>query len=528
MREMSCDVLICGGGVGGCAAAMAACSLGLKVVMTEQNEWIGGQLTSQAVPPDEHPWIEDFGCTRRYREFRNRVRRYYRDNLPLNETAKAMSNLNPGGGWVSWLCHEPRIAWQVLNTMLAPFITSGQLTILTHTHPESAEVVGDRIVSVDLADYWMGEDKTVTAKFFIDAMELGELLALSETEYVTGAESQSQTGERHAVMGEAQPNNIQGITHVMALGWDPQGGHTVRKPSRYELWREYKPEFWPGPLLGWDVIKAFDGLPGNLPLVNPEDHEYELLSYRQCVDPKIFIDGWKGHLATLVNWPQNDYFVHSVIDVPEEEEAMAYDEAEQLSLSLLYWMQTEAPRHDGGTGYSELYLRPDIMGTDSGLAQYPYIRESRRIQAKFTITEQMVSQADNPGKDRADSFNDSVGVGAYRIDLHPSTGGDNIIDFSSIPFQIPLGAMIPVRMRNLIPACKNIGTTHITNGCYRLHPVEWNIGEAAGALAAFCVNKDSEPHQVHEDLASTRAFQAMLVKQGIELAWPATAQLRAL
>ena len=43
---------------------------------------------------------------------------------------------------------------------------------------------------------------------------------------------------------------------------------------------------------------------------------------------------------------------------------------------------------------------------------------------------------------------------------------------------------IRLRMRNLLPACKNIGTTHITNGCYRLHPVEWNIGEAAGVLAA--------------------------------------------
>ena len=78
-------------------------------------------------------------------------------------------------------------------------------------------------------------------------------------------------------------------------------------------------------------------------------------------------------------------------------------------------------------------------------------------------------------------FADSVGVGSYRIDLHPSTGGMNYIDISSLPFQIPLGALIPRRIENLLPACKNLGTTHITNGCYRLHPVEWAIGEAAGA-----------------------------------------------
>ncbi len=525
MREISCDVLICGGGVGGCAAAMAACSMGMTVVMTDQNEWIGGQLTSQAVPPDEHPWIEQFGCTGRYREFRNRVRAYYRDNLPLNPKARNNPLLNPGGGWVSLLCHEPRIAWQVLNAMLAPYVATGQLQIFTHTHPESAEVDGDRVVSVYLTDYWMGEDKTITAKFFLDAMEMGELLPLTGAEYVIGAESQSQTGERHAVTGEAQPHNIQGITHVMALGWDREGKHETRKPSRYDEWKAYKPDFWPGPLLGWDVIQAYTGTPGFLPLINPANHDYELLTYRQVIDPSIFEAGWPGHAVTLVNWPQNDYFVKPLLDVPKMDEAMAYDEAEQLSQSLLYWMQTEAPRHDGGAGYPELYLRPDVTGTDSGLAQYPYIRESRRIQARFTVLEQHVSAKDNPGLDRPPAVKDSVGVGSYRIDLHPSTSGVGIIDFGALPFQIPLGSLIPVRMRNLLPACKNLGVTHITNGCFRLHPVEWNIGEAAGSLAAFCVARGSEPHAVYESPALVADFQGLLRGQGFELAWP---ELRAL
>ena len=41
-------------------------------------EWLGGQLTVQGVPPDEHPWIEQFGCTASYRAFREGVRAYYR------------------------------------------------------------------------------------------------------------------------------------------------------------------------------------------------------------------------------------------------------------------------------------------------------------------------------------------------------------------------------------------------------------------------------------------------------------------
>ena len=52
-----CDVAVIGGGTGGCAAALAAVRNGMRVVMTEETPWIGGQLTLQAVPHriDLHP-----------------------------------------------------------------------------------------------------------------------------------------------------------------------------------------------------------------------------------------------------------------------------------------------------------------------------------------------------------------------------------------------------------------------------------------------------------------------------------------
>jgi hypothetical protein len=86
-----------------------------------------------------------------------------------------------------------------------------------------------------------------------------------------------------------------------------------------------------------------------------------------------------------------------------------------------------------------------------------------------------------------------------------------------------LGALLPRRVANLLPAGKNIGTTHITNGCYRLHPVEWNIGESAGLLAAFCLAHDIRPHAVADAPAHLAAYQQMLTGQGIELDWPAMA-----
>ena len=72
--HFSADVIIAGGGLGGCAAAIAACRNGLKVIMTEETDWIGGQVSQQGVPPDEHQWIETHGATKLYRDFRNLIR----------------------------------------------------------------------------------------------------------------------------------------------------------------------------------------------------------------------------------------------------------------------------------------------------------------------------------------------------------------------------------------------------------------------------------------------------------------------
>ena len=53
-HELAADLVIIGGGTGGCAAALAAARNGLRVIVTEETDWIGGQLTAQAVPPDEN------------------------------------------------------------------------------------------------------------------------------------------------------------------------------------------------------------------------------------------------------------------------------------------------------------------------------------------------------------------------------------------------------------------------------------------------------------------------------------------
>lgn len=534
---MKTPILIVGGGTGGVAAALAVAESGGRCVLTEETDWIGGQLTSQIVPPDEHPWIEMFGCTRSYRAYRDGVRAFYRDRADLAPDIPAIGferEFNPGGGWVSRLCHEPTIGSLVLIMMLAPHLTSGAVELLHRTKPLRAFTDRDRIEGVEFVALETGRRLTVEADLILDATELGDLLWLSGTEYALGSDARSETGEPHAAE-VADPNDVQGLTWCFAMRHDlaPGANHVGDAPEGYARWREYRPPFWPGRHFGFQVLHAHTGEVRTLPLYSPTGDWYELFSYRQIVDPAKWT--LPHYPETVVNWPQNDYFVRSILDVdplpadiiPEGFEvpgamgpnaALALDEAKQMSRGLLYWLQTEAPRHDGnGVGYPGLFAAPETCGTPDGFAKVPYIREARRLRALKLVTEQEVAAYTNPGLDRAPSFPDSVGVGAYRIDLHPSTSGATTIDTSTLPFEIPLGALVPQRVTNLIAAGKCLGVTHVTNGCYRLHPVEWNVGEAAGTLAAMCVAEGTTPHAVAE---SPKELQRRLEARGVELRWP--------
>jgi hypothetical protein len=524
--ETETDVLVVGGGLGGVAGALAALRLGRRVVLTEETDWIGGQLTTQAVPPDEHPWIEETGCTASYCRLRNGIRDFYRRNYPLTAGARDREHLNPGDGLVSRLCHEPRVALAVLEGMLAPYRSGRRLRVLLSHRPFAAACEGDLITTVTFLEEGSGEPLTVHASYVLDATELGDLLELAGVEHTVGAESQDETGEPQALPGDANLLDPQAVSWCFPLDYKPGEDHTIDKPEDYDFWRGYRACLWPGPQLSWTDVHPDTLQPRHRAIFHEEPFfagrdGSDLWHYRRILARENFSESLLDSDITLVNWPQIDYWLGPLVGVGEAERHEHLRRARQLSLSILYWMQTEAHRLDGDVGYSGLRLRPDIVGATDGLARRVYVRESRRIRAEFTVLEQHVGVEARGGSRGAQYFHDSVGIGAYRIDLHPSAAGRSYVDVGSWPFQIPLGALIPLRLRNLLPACKNLGTTHIANGCYRLHPVEWNVGEASGALAAYCLDKDLVPRQVRDRVESLEGFQRLLADvPGFELAWP--------
>lgn len=527
-RELRADVLVIGGSFGGVAAALAAARLGRTVILTEETDWIGGQATTQAVPLDEHPWMEKFGRTRSYADFRDGVRDYYRRHYPLSAAARRDPNLNPGAAWVTKLAYEPRVGLAVLLGMLAPHLSAGRITLLTRHRPVSVTMDGDHARSVTVLDGFANTTRTLAAPYIIDGTELGELLELGGIESVIGAESQAQTGEYNALEGPADPRDQMAFTHIAVLDHCPGEEHVIDRPKDYDRWR---PHFVRQDPFGMtnarlpDLFGATRDYYGG-PVV-PGAYVVSPWNFRRLLCAGNFAPGSFASDLTSVMWV-NEFREGVLLGVPPEERRRSFMDARQLTLAGVYWLQTEAPDPaTGRQGFPGLRLRGDALGTQDGLAQYPYIRESRRIRAEFTILEQHFRNDQPLAKDGPVKYADSVGLSGYRIDIHkPAKKGQQGSMTASNHGkhwvqQIPLGALIPVRVENLLPACKNLGVTSVTNGSFRLHPSEWNIGEAAGALAAFCLSRGLKPRQVRNTAAHLADFQRELVRLGVELDWPA-------
>ena len=428
MREAHIDILIVGAGLGGVAGALAALRLGKRVILTEETAWIGGQLTSQAVPPDEHPWIEMHGCTATYRDLRNRIREWYRRNYPLLPEYRSNPKLNPGGGYVSALCHEPRAALDAMHEMLAPWLSSGRLTLWEETIPVAAETDGGRVVSVTLRHLRDGDETIVSAPYILDATELGDLLELANVEHVIGAEAQSET-ERTARPGRSRSARPAG-DHLVLRGRPParRGPHD----------REARP------------VRLLEGLPGGFLagqtalLVRREPNHPGEAPPRDLRAPDR--RHARPRLLALPAHPRQG-------EIPGRHVRQRYQPRQLAADRLLAWAadrshrrgeceapggvvpaQPVVPLLDANRGANRRrrhwLSRACASGAMSPARRTGWPRRptsgSRAASGPSSRWSKSTSGSSTSPDGRAAKFHDSVGVGSYRIDLHPTTGAAHL------------------------------------------------------------------------------------------------------
>ncbi len=515
-KVIDCDVLIVGGGFGGVAAAYESSwsKEKFKVCLIEETDWLGGQITSQGVSAfDENKYVETSGACGAYLELRRRIRDFYKKNRTLKPEHKDDPRLDPGSCWVSRLAFEPKVALPIIDELLSKAVKSRRLKIFMRNKIASAKVLSatggkKRIATVTSVNLDSGEVFEFHPKYVIDATELGDVLAVAQLRYRSGSDSKSLAKEPHAPT-TGNPENVQDFTYPFVVEFCPGENHQIEKPPHYD-------EFNRAGKFSFQGYKMFVDAKRK----SPEGEIVTLLpfwSYRRLIDKNKFDNAHYKFDVSMINWDSNDLRGHNIIDAEPTTMAQRLALGKSVSLGFLYWLQTEAPRDDGGFGYPELKLSYDVLGTKDGLSKYPYIRESRRIVPHVLVAEQDIVAATNPGA-RAKLFHDSVGIGLYPVDIHGFQEVPGAAQETK-PFQIPLGALLHVDVVNLVAGCKNIGVTHITNGAYRLHPIEWAIGTAAGNLLQMSLERKKTPLYILQTKEYLFDLQSTLIERRSPIFW---------
>ncbi len=511
--QYNVEIAVIGASLGGVLAAWRACEAGRSVVLTSEFDWIGGQLTAQGVPPDEHRLIEHGGASASYLAFRRAVRAHYLSQADFVDNTTMTEGCNPGDGWVSRLCIEPVVALRYLQALLAPHIESGRLQWLQHTTLVAAERHDRKLVSVEVQTQ-SGEKTQVRAQYFLDGTDTGALIRAAGLEYRIGKESHDEFGER-AAPAHADRLDQQPCTVVVALALANTPQRAMVRSASYEAWCQFHVPHYghrlfsnilPGHTVGQTVALPFFGVGQTL----------DLWRYRRVISS----NNWRipRDEVSLINWAQNDYALSPLIDGPVAERDVIAA-AKDLSASLAYWLQTDAPRDDSGHGYERLRLAGGALGSD-GFAQQVYVRESRRIVGLDCLT-QMDIVLDGATGGVSEPFHapNSVGVAWYNMDIHPTCVSGRGVNSMVRPFTLPLGCFVARDCDNLIPACKNISVTHLVNAATRTHPVEWLIGEVAALLADYALQTGRRLAEIHQSTLFVHEFQRVLSGAGIPIRW---------
>jgi glycine/D-amino acid oxidase-like deaminating enzyme len=507
MADHNYDIVIIGASFCGVAAALAAAAeRNVRVVLLEATDWVGGQATAQGVTRWDEASVELLATTcgtKSYRNLRHAIGQFYHDNATLSAYGKSQTNFNPGFAQTNFpLSVDPSVTSRVLHTLVDAL--SGWLDLRLNTSIASVDAANGSVQRVTTTS-----GDTYTAKVFLDATDLGDLLPLAGLPWKIGAEAHADTLEPAAPAVEHR-EWIQPITVPIAIERRDGENHTIAKPANYdEIARTQRFHVVDGDING--VLRPL-----------PPAGQESVFGYRQYIDARNFADPDYAHDRTTLNVGSNDYMAATLPSGDPARDRQIYEGARDASIAFLYWLQTDAPRDgEDGTGFPELAVRTDAFGTQDGCAPQAYIRESRRIDAEERVLQQDIAKAGFPqGTPRARLFPKSCGIGTYGIDIHAASGpGTPWLAFETLPFQIPLGALLPKQLDNFVAACKNIGATHLTSGAYRVHPVEWAIGEAAGVLAAFAVRQNVTPKDVWRQDDRCTTYQYRLLARGIPIYW---------
>jgi hypothetical protein len=508
------DVIVAGAGTAGWAAAIQAARLGASVLLLEESDWIGGQMSAAAVTTmDEQGCWDKFPVRERglYKEFHESITNYY-----------YTYDKDPYRAYYSWPIqqeggYEPKVTRATLYAFIANERAQGRtLDLATDTTVTAVAKTGDRITGVTIANGATRKEQDIACKVLVEATEYGDILPLAQVPYRLGISKSDNLDPEGPVQSHTWLAVIReyprGLPAHLRISEPPPGYN----PNRYKKTQLYGRLIWGAP------GKDYKG---------PRTYRV-LLAWRGMADidsPSTGLATENRHTQAGLNGGYQDY----PVNVRAIEDIQARRDAERdgiyRTLSIVYYLQQLGL--NWGLAEDEGYntpcnrrmmaarnLRPDLLPLAQYLPTHPYVRECRRAIGLYTL-----KTADMGRFENAKHFHNSVAMGDYFMDIdHGKTAAFIEKDLDSQgpareggPFQIPFEVFIPKNTDGLVLAEKNISQSRIVNGATRLQPSTMLDGQAAGAIAAHAALNNIQPRAVNPIAvqASLLAARANLIQR---------------
>jgi len=453
-RTIETNVLVIGGGAGGTAAAIQCARMGVKTILVEETNMLGGMLTAAGVSCTDG---NDQLPSGMWEEFRQALYKHY-----------GRTKLNTG--WVSNTNFEPHVADSIFKAWAKG---EKDLTIFYLHSFDDVIKKGSQVTGAYFSNMKDETGLRVNAKIVIDASELGDVFAKAGAAYDLGMDDPEESGEKEA---REKNNIIQDLTWAAILkDYGPGADKTIERPLNYDSTLYFcstsdapcndKP-------YAFDAKKVLDY--GKLPR-----------------SPGATTDKY------MLNWPPhgNDYYLN-VVEEGYEQRAVGYEQAKLQTLGFIYFLQTHLGMKHIGLANDEL---------NNGMALIPYNREGRRVKGVVRLN---INHLKNPND--YNLYRTGISVGDYPVDHHHGRYPGKVpeLEFPPIPsFNIPLGCLIPEKIDGLIVCEKGISVSNIVNGSTRLQPVVLLTGQAAGVLAAKSIKEKKKIRDVN-----VRTVQEKLLK----------------
>ncbi|MFM2016204.1 MAG: hypothetical protein RIQ51_1694 [Bacteroidota bacterium] len=438
------EVLVIGGTASGICAGLQSSRLGVKTIIAESTPWLGGMLTAAGVSAFDGNHNMPAGI---FGEFRARLYQHYGGSNKVST------------GWVSNTLFEPHIGDSIFKAM-----AKSEKYLQIHYHYELLKVnkEGNAITGVLFYDNQQQKNILIKAKRYIDATELGDVLASAKIPYDLGMESNDVTKEQ--VNKNGANDIVQDITYVAVLKDYGTPQPFIERPKNYDS-------------LEFDASNL--SFYKDSARTKPPVDAIKMLNYGKLPGNKY-----------MLNWPiyGNDIYLNVVEKTPKERAALL-EIAKQQTLRFVYFIQKDL-------GFKNLALADDEFKTKDKLAYYPYYRESRRVKG---LSRMVVQHIATPFETDKPLYRTGIAVGDYPIDHHhkKNPSAPQHLDFFSVPsYNIPISVLIPENQDNIIIAEKSISVSNVVNGTTRLQPCVMQIGQAAGLLAAQSVKDNIAPKNV--------------------------------